>query len=214
MPFTQAVQTSLALLVRQRRRNSTRLVSRPIKTLGVDDDELIPCSSAMSISWAHRSRLFEAFASLVASLSHEASNISPRGSMSLTPLSPCGLCEAVIISPTVADFKYTERRATNMPIRCMTWSRCSALKPDSIGFGCRCKTTTSTAHSLATNTRRAVLKDFGSRVRVRLDVRFSFDNVFDPLVHLRLEIKTCVENNRENYLKYHGRWTTRLVSCA
>ena len=40
-----------------------------------------------------------AFASCVACFSHVSFNISPIGSISLTPLSSSGLCDAVIITP-------------------------------------------------------------------------------------------------------------------
>lgn len=97
----------------------TYLVSRPINTRGVHDG-LMLYSETMSKRNVHKSRVSRMFDNSVASPSHELSNISPRGSMSFTPLSSCGLCEAVIMIPTAADFKYIDRKATNMPMRCMT----------------------------------------------------------------------------------------------
>ena len=46
-----------------------------------------------------------AFASIVASPSHDCASISPIGSTNLTPLSHSGLCDAVIITPIVAEKK-------------------------------------------------------------------------------------------------------------
>lgn len=49
--------------------------------------------------------MYPALAREVASFSQLISNISPSGSTSLTPLSSSGLCDAVIITPILAENK-------------------------------------------------------------------------------------------------------------
>lgn len=169
------------------------LVSRPTKTRGVQDKSM-SCLNTIFTSMAQTSWSSGAFANSVASPSHELSNISPSGSTSLTPLSCCGLCEAVIISPTAADFRCAERSATSMPIRCMTWSRRSELRKKRYRSFIHTphRSGSDPLHSLVTDTGRAVLEHSGSRVRVRPDVGLPQDGVLDPLVHVE-----PVRNNDE-----------------